>query len=85
MVDFGRGGRNLEETGYRGDSGVSRMNMLPAYPRKPGRIGPSKKLILLRRGLRNCSLFGASWGVVLGNTDCVIAAALPLAGVEGYI
>ena len=51
IVDFGRGGRNLEETGYRGDSGVLRMIMLPAYPCTPGRIRPPKKLTLLRRGL----------------------------------
>ena len=31
------------------------------------------------------SLFGAFWGVVLGNTDCVSAAALLLVGEEGYI
>ena len=31
------------------------------------------------------SLFGAFWGVVLGKTDCAIAAVSPLVGEEEYI
>ena len=59
MVEFGRGGKKLEETGYRGDSGVSRMIMLPAYPCTPGRIGPRRNLLY----------FGVAYVTVVSSPD----------------